>query len=167
MTVGRAFALFIVVLAAAALWRGERVEAQASVVDSELVLYVHPVNGPVIDGFRPPDHIGDRGNRGLEYDSLAGAPVWAAADGRVRFCGNVAGRGVIVITHTDGLRSTYTGLDEMHVCGGRQVLQFDEIGTTTNNLHFGLLIGNTYLDPQVAIDASESPKVPRLVAGPS
>jgi len=167
MTRRLASLLFVTALVFAVTMGSAPVRAANAQSADSAVVYSHPVNGPVIDGFRPPDHIGGRGNRGLEYDSLAGAPVWAAADGVVRFCGSVAGRGVVVINHADGLRTTYTGLEDMYVCGGREVRQFEPIGTTTDNLHFGALIGNTYLDPQVLIDASESPLVPRLVAGPS
>lgn len=127
------------------------------------VHYVAPVDGPVLDPFRPPAHIGAPGNRGLEYGNALWAPVTAAADGRVRWSGQVFGSGTVVIEHADGVRTTYNGLTEVWVGAGRQVRQLDGIGMAGTNVHFGALVGSVYLDPQILIDASQDSARARLV----
>ena len=49
--------------------------------------YRLPVDAPVVDGFRPPTTPYGPGNRGLEYATVAGTEVRAAAGGRVTFAG--------------------------------------------------------------------------------
>ena len=85
---------------------------------------------------------------------LAG-PVTAAADGWVRWAGQVIGSGTVVIEHADGVRTTYNGLTEVWVNAGTSVLQGDGLGMAGTNVHFGALVRSTYLDPQLLIDASE------------
>lgn len=137
--------------------------AQSSPV---LVVYAPPVDGPVVDPFRPPAHIGAPGNRGLEYGNQLFVPVVAAADGEVTFAGNVIGAGVVTIQHADGVRTTYTGMTDVWTGHGSFVVQGEAIGLTGRNVHFGALIRDHYLDPQILIDASSGAAKPRLVPAP-
>ena len=157
--IGASFVLALAVLAV-----GDTGNAQAP---APLVLYQPPVDALVIDGFRPPAHIGAPGNRGLEYGITTSALVVPAASGRVSFAGQVAGNGVIVVQHDDGLRTTYTGLIDIWVVVDAGVLSSQAIGTAGPGFHFGARIGNEYLDPQILIDASAAtPSAPRLVVDP-
>lgn len=109
--------------------------------------YLPPVDAPVVDGFRPPEHAFGPGNRGLEYGTEAGTAVRAAADGRVVFAGDVAGARHVTVLHPDGLRTTYSFLDELAVVVGQSVDQGQVVGTTAGHLHLGARLGDDYLDP--------------------
>ena len=127
------------------------------------VTYAAPTWGPVVDPFRPPAHIGAPGNRGLEYGNPLWAGVYAAADGVVFFSGMVAGNGVISIVHADGVKTTYSGMTDVWAREGAAVLQGEPIGQAGRNIHFGALLGEHYLDPQILIDESQGSPRPRLV----
>jgi murein DD-endopeptidase MepM/ murein hydrolase activator NlpD len=71
--------------------------------------YRLPLAGPlrVVRGFQAPPTTYGAGHRGVDLAAAAGAPVLAAGAGVVRFAGSVAGRGVVVIAHADGLTTEY------------------------------------------------------------
>ena len=112
----------------------------------------HPL---VLRGWEPPATIYARGHRGVDLATPAGAPVRAVAPGRVSFAGRVAGRGVVAIelTGTD-LRTTYEPVTAT-VEKGDEVEPGEAVGTVeitgshcaTTCVHWGLLRGETYLDP--------------------
>jgi len=109
--------------------------------------YVAPVDAPVLDPFRPPAAPYGPGNRGLEYDTVAGTEVRAAADGVVAFAGLVAGARHVTLLHPDGLRTSYSFLDRIDVVVGQRVDQGQTLGTTAGRLHLGARAGDAYLDP--------------------
>lgn len=109
--------------------------------------YEPPVDAAVVDPFRPPETPYGSGNRGLLYGTEPGAVVHAAADGIVRFAGSVAGARHVTIEHGDGLRTTYSYLDEVAVVVGQRLSRGDRVGTTTGQLHLGARAGDAYLDP--------------------
>mgnify|MGYP001627511986 CR=1 FL=1 len=109
--------------------------------------YVPPVDAPVVDPFRPPATAWASGNRGLEYGTAPGTPVHAAADGTVAFAGEVAGTRHVTVEHPDGIRTSYSFLDEVHVVAGQRVAQGQILGTTEGNLHLGARRGDAYFDP--------------------
>jgi len=111
------------------------------------VVHVPPVVAPVADPFRAPSHPFGAGNRGIEYDTTPGAPVTASADGRVVFAGPVAGGRHVTVLHADGVRTSYSFLDEIRVTVGQQVRQGDQIGVAGERLHFGARLGDAYFDP--------------------
>jgi murein DD-endopeptidase MepM/ murein hydrolase activator NlpD len=110
---------------------------------------------PVVErAFEPPPSPYAAGHRGVDLRAAPGAPVRAAAAGRVVFAGPVAGRGVVAIAVAGGLRITYqpvrptvdTGTD---VTAG-QVVGSIEPGPShcsSGCLHWGLRRGTAYLDP--------------------
>ena len=55
-----------------------------------VVVYRPPVTAPILDPFRPPTTPYGPGNRGIEYATVPGTSVGAAADGVVVFAGPVA-----------------------------------------------------------------------------
>ena len=109
--------------------------------------YRPPVEGPVVDPFRPPAGPYGPGNRGLEYATEAGTPASAIGAGVVVFAGPVAGRGVVSVVHPDGLRSSLTGLVAVLVRTGQVVGPGTTVGTTGTRLHLGVRVRDRYIDP--------------------
>jgi len=136
------------------------------------VTYVWPVEGTVVDPFRPPTHSYGPGNRGLEFATQPGASFWAAARGVVSFAGQVGGRLHVTVSHPDGLRVSYSGVATIAVRRGERVHQGQLLGTTGDRLHVGVRQGETYLDPAGIFDedggVSAQPHLgrPRLVPSP-
>ncbi|WP_433497485.1 murein hydrolase activator EnvC family protein [Sphaerimonospora sp. CA-214678] len=112
------------------------------------------VRGQVIRGFDPPPRPWLAGHRGVDLAARAGDEVRAAGPGIVGYAGRVAGRGVVVIAHQNGLRTTYLPVRASVAPGGR-VAAGDVIGVVEDVvghcrrvcLHWGLLRGRSYLDP--------------------
>ncbi len=115
--------------------------------------YVAPVDAPVLDPFRPPSSPYGPGNRGLQYDTPAGADVHAAADGRVVFAGSVAGSLHVTVLHPDGVRTSYSFLASIAVVTGQHVRQGDRLGRTAGPLHLGARRGDAYFDPASLFEA--------------
>ncbi|MFF9176712.1 murein hydrolase activator EnvC family protein [Streptomyces sp. NPDC014793] len=113
------------------------------------------VRPTVVRGWEPPATVYGPGHRGVDLGAPAGAPVRAVAPGRVSFAGRVAGRGVVSVelAGTD-LRTTYEPV-AASVRKGDQVGAGDMVGRLeatpphcpTTCLHWGLLTGETYLNP--------------------
>ncbi|MFK4249933.1 M23 family metallopeptidase [Streptomyces angustmyceticus] len=115
--------------------------------------------GPtVVRGWEPPPSPWAAGHRGVDLAASSGAPVRAAAPGRVAFAGTVAGRGVLTIEVSGSgrppLRTTYepvrpTVHKGQHVIAGQQVavLQHGPFHCRAPCLHWGLRRGKSYLDP--------------------
>ncbi len=111
-----------------------------------------PVEAPVTDPFRRPDHRYGPGNRGLEYGTEAGDPVRAVDAGLVTFAGPVGGAPVVVIDHGGGLRSSYVRLVEVAVDRGDPAARGQQIGRADERFHLGARRADTYLDPADLID---------------
>ncbi len=120
--------------------------------------YRPPVEGTIVDPFRPPDTPYGPGNRGIDYATEPGAEVVAAAAGVVVFAGNVAGSNHVTVLHPDGLRTSYSFLATVSVTEGRRVASGEEVGTSAGRLHFGVRAGERYLDP-AALLGGEAPRV--------
>jgi murein DD-endopeptidase MepM/ murein hydrolase activator NlpD len=83
--------------------------------------------------------------------------VRAPADGVVSFAGTVAGVGVVVVTHSAGLRSTFQPVVlAPSVTVGSSVRRGEPVAILTDGvghcqpascLHWGVLRGETYLNP--------------------
>jgi thioesterase domain-containing protein len=116
------------------------------------VSYRPPVGAEVGDPFRPPAHPYGPGNRGLEYDTAPGDPVYASADGTVTFAGQVAGSLHVTVGHADGVRTTYAFLDRVEVARGQRVTQGDVVGAAGERLHFSARVGDAYVDPAALFD---------------
>lgn len=113
------------------------------------VHYLPPVDGPIVDAFRPPASDYGAGNRGIDYGVEEGRPVAASAAGEVVFAGRVGNDLHVVVVHTDGIRTSYSFLSAAQVRRGDRVDQGQVVGTAgANGLHFGARVGDkTYLDP--------------------
>jgi murein DD-endopeptidase MepM/ murein hydrolase activator NlpD len=110
-----------------------------------------PVVAPVADPFREPACQWCPGNRGIEYTVSAGTLVRAAAAGVVTFSGPVAGTFYVVVQHADGVRATYGQLAGSHLGAGDVVVAGAIVGSSGDGLHFGLRVGDRYLDPALFI----------------
>ena len=111
------------------------------------LVYRPPVDGPVIDRFRPPPSPYGRGNRGVDYATRPGQPVVAAAPGEVVFAGPVGRSLHVVVRHPDGIRTSYSFLLTVVVRRGDRVQGGQAVGTAGPTLHFGARAGNAYIDP--------------------
>src|SRR5688500_11978557 len=67
-----------------------------------------PVDGArVVRRFDPPPRPWLPGHRGTDLAAAPGSVVRAAGAGTIVFAGQVAGRGVVSVAHSGGLRTTY------------------------------------------------------------
>ena len=101
------------------------------------------------------------GHRGVDLVGQSGDKVLAAGNGVITFAGLVAGKGVVVIKHGT-LRTTYEPVTASIAVGSR-VRVGDVIGalspgeshcatqTSVSCLHWGLIRGETYLNPLLLI----------------
>ncbi|MGO4361627.1 murein hydrolase activator EnvC family protein [Terrabacter sp. RAF57] len=109
----------------------------------------------VVRRFDPPDQPWLPGHRGVDLAATVGQPVRAPAAGRVSWSGVIAGRAVVVVAHDSGLRSTFEPVAAVAPVG-TAVGRGDTVGVLTGTpghcapgtcLHWGVLRGETYLDP--------------------
>ncbi|WP_436848706.1 murein hydrolase activator EnvC family protein [Streptomyces asoensis] len=116
------------------------------------------VRPAVLRGWEPPAGPYAPGHRGVDLAAAPGAGVRAVAAGRVSFAGRVAGRGVVSVelsaTGLPPLRTTYEPVRAL-VRQGDEVAPGQVVGTVEPTgshcagtcVHWGLLRGDTYLDP--------------------
>lgn len=117
------------------------------VLEAGGVVYRPPVDAPVVDPFRMDNGPYGAGNRGLEYGTHGGEPVWATASGEVTFVGRVADRLVLTLRHEDGRLSSLTNLASTVVVLGAVVSGGDLVGTAAPSLHLGVREDGRYIDP--------------------
>jgi len=118
------------------------------------VSYRPPVPLAVVRRFEPPTSPYGPGHLGVDLAAAQGAPVVAAAGGRVSFAGPVAGRSLVVVVHADGIRTEYEPLRPT-VRAGEEVRAGQVVGTVDGAhagcrrscLHWGARRGASYLDP--------------------
>jgi murein DD-endopeptidase MepM/ murein hydrolase activator NlpD len=122
-----------------------------------VALWTAPLGDPpaVARPFEAPASPYGPGHRGVDLAGGPGTTVRAAGAGVVVFAGMVAGRPVVSIEHSGGLRTTYEPVTPT-VSAGQAVARGSPIGTLLPGqpgcpvsacLHWGLRRGATYLDP--------------------
>lgn len=117
--------------------------------------WVWPVEGPVIEGFAPPESPFGSGHRGIDIAAAIGTDVLAPADGTVSFAGPVGGRRFVTIDHGEGLRSTVSFVEDLRVRAGDRVSAGQVVASSGTghadagvpHVHLGVRIGDTYVDP--------------------
>lgn len=114
-----------------------------------------PVDGPVVDPWRPPPAPYGAGNRGLDYRTVPGDEVRASAAGEVTFAGPVGGSLHVTVLHEDGLRTSYSFLASVAVRRGEAVGRGQVVGTAAEHLHFGARAGERYIDPGLLLGGGE------------
>ena len=121
-----------------------------------VVEYAAPVHGTlqVLRRFDPPATRYGPGHLGVDLALAADGRVLAAGAGVVRFAGSVAGRGVVVVQHADGVSTEYEPVRPIVRVGatvGRgQVLGTlwgEHRGCVRSCLHWGARRDGDYLDP--------------------
>ncbi|WP_265523248.1 murein hydrolase activator EnvC family protein [Oerskovia flava] len=121
--------------------------------------WVFPVGGspapPVLAPFEPPAQQWLAGHRGVDLGAEVGDVVVSPADGVVTFAGTVVDRGVLVVLHDDGLRTSLEPVTASAAPGAR-VARGAAVGVVQDVpghcaprtcLHWGVRRGETYLDP--------------------
>jgi murein DD-endopeptidase MepM/ murein hydrolase activator NlpD len=112
-------------------------------------------NEGVLTPFTPPVEKYGPGHLGVDLAAAAGVSVQAAGAGVVRFAGPVAGHGVVVLVHPDGISTEYEPVAAV-VVAGQRVAAGQRIGTVrgahrscipASCLHWGARRGSAYLDP--------------------
>jgi len=118
------------------------------------VTYRAPVEGAVLRLFDAPAQRWSSGHRGVDLAAGVGEVVRSPAAGVVSFSGTVVDRGVVTITHPDGLRSSLEPVVGAPVAGttvgaGDQVGNVQRSGHCAREacVHWGIRRGQTYLDP--------------------
>jgi murein DD-endopeptidase MepM/ murein hydrolase activator NlpD len=139
-------------------WSGEPGRSEPATARTPTAgAYRTPVPGPtqVLRGFSPPTTPYGPGHLGVDLAAREGLDVVAAGAGTVRFAGQVAGRGVVVVEHPDGISTEYEPLTVLTRPGTR-VVAGQLIGRlagvhrgcpATGCLHWGARRGRRYLDP--------------------
>ncbi|MEU3075617.1 murein hydrolase activator EnvC family protein [Streptomyces laurentii] len=118
---------------------------------------VGPPRPEILRRWEPPPGPYAAGHRGVDLAAPPGTPVRAPAAGTVAFAGQVGGHGVLTLTlagtGTPPLRTTYGPVDPL-LPAGSAVRAGDLIAHVTAGdhcprtcLHWGLLRGDTYLNP--------------------
>ena len=127
----------------------------------------------VVADFAPPAERWNAGHRGVDLLGRQGQQVRAAVEGRITYAGMIAGRGVVVVGHGD-TRTTYEPV-AASVRVGDAIAAGAPIGTLQAGgshclprvcLHWGLLRGETYLDPLTLVGAGPVRLLPLFSAFP-
>ncbi len=132
--------------------------------------WVPPLTGPleVITPFRPPPTDWLPGHRGVDLGAEPGADVLAAGVGVVLWAGAIAGRGVVSVLHGDGRRTTYEPVSATVRVGdlvdpgdllGQIAVGASHCGGIPSCLHWGLISGETYLDPMSLLAPARHPRL--------
>ena len=109
----------------------------------------------MVASFRAPPTPWSAGHRGVDLAAAVGQPVLSAGGGRVTFAGSVAGRGVVVVTHAGGERTSYEPVVDRSAVGSAVARghPIGVVGPTPGHcvprtcLHWGVRVGDRYVDP--------------------
>lgn len=100
------------------------------------------------------------GHRGVDIAAAPGRYVRAPGDGIVTFAGWVVDRGVVVVAHDGGLRSSFEPVDPV-VAVGTRVRAGDRLGRVSASgwhcsdepcVHWGVRTATSYVDPLDVLD---------------
>src|SRR5690606_28598488 len=122
--------------------------ASARASDAGLIAWAWPSSGKVIQGFTTT-------TKGIDIEGAVGAPVTAAADGKVMYAGNgVRGLGnLILLGHSSGFITAYAHNQTLLVKTGQTVKKGAKIATlgqsdtTSPRLHFEIRRRGTPVNP--------------------
>jgi hypothetical protein len=134
-------------------------------------VWLPPVDGPVARSFQAPAFAYGPGHRGIDFAVLPGTPVRASGDGVVAFAGSVADSLHVVVAHDGNLRTTYAFLAGISVRAGDRVARGQVVGAAGSSgpeheaggLHFGVRLGDRYLDPQRLFGVCDLTQLVRLI----
>jgi hypothetical protein len=145
--------------------------AVAPIAAAQDTEWMRPVPGGVVASFREPPGRYAAGHRGVDFAAAAGTSVKAANDGRVSFAGMVAGSLHVVVAHEGGIRTSYAYLATASVSTGQAVRKGQVVGTAGGSgeghgpgvLHFGVRVGDRYVDPMLLFSPPDLTKMVNLV----
>ena len=134
-------------------------------------VWLPPVDGPVARSFQAPAFAYGPGHRGIDFAVPPGTPVRASGDGVVAFAGSVADSLHVVVAHDGNLRTTYAFLAGVSVRAGDRVTRGQVVGAAGSSgpehdaggLHFGVRLGDRYLDPQRLFGVCDLTQLVRLI----
>ncbi|WP_214413426.1 murein hydrolase activator EnvC family protein [Sphaerisporangium fuscum] len=134
-----------------------------------------PIGGPlrILRAFSPPSQPWLPGHRGVDLAAAGGDVVRAAGAGVVGYAGPLAGRGVVMIVHAEGLRTTYLPVHPV-VRRGQVVRLGEVIGSLEEStghcrvpcLHWGLIKQGNYLDALLLIGLGQVRLLPHWPTAP-
>ncbi len=116
--------------------------------------FIPPVDGVVIDPFRPPGQPWEAGNRGIEYATRPGTVAVASAAGVVDFAGSVAGDLHVTIRHGPDLVTTIAFVHDVLVGAGDRVQQGDPVAVLGPSAHVTARRDGVYIDPASLFSAA-------------
>lgn len=118
----------------------------AIVLSSRIIV---PVEGEVIRRFESPACPYCAGHRGVTVETTMNSDVVAIADGEITFAGEVGGLIYVVQRIAPDVRITYGWLSSIEdlVTEGTMVEQGAPLGTTGENMYFGVRVGEMYVEP--------------------
>ena len=101
-------------------------------------------------------------HKGLDFKGGIGAPIHAAASGKISFAGRKSGYGnVIEITHGNGLMTRYAHMSAFRAKVGQRVAAGDVIGAIGNtgrstgpHLHFEVHVNNRAVNPRPFLETA-------------
>lgn len=101
-------------------------------------------------------------HRGLDFKGPTGAPIYAAAAGRVSFVGNKSGYGKVVeISHGNGLTTLYAHMSKFNARVGQRVDAGQVIGAIGNtgrstgpHLHFEVRVNDRAVNPRPFLETA-------------
>ena len=133
--------------------------------------WLRPVGGRLVRGFVQPANQFAAGHRGADLAAAPGTVVRAAGAGTVAFAGDVAGTLHVVVAHANGFRTSYSFLADVSVRAGQVVERGAVLGHAGGTgpehdagvLHFGLRVGDRYVDPMQLFRPRDLTELVRLV----
>jgi pimeloyl-ACP methyl ester carboxylesterase len=158
----------VVAAAAVAFVAGSLVDPAVAAQEPE---WIPPVGGAVVRPFVEPIAQYAAGHRGVDFAASPGTAVRASNHGTVSFAGSVAGALHVVVAHEGGIRTSYSFLSSVDVRAGQQVRQGQVVGRAggagdghgAGVLHFGVRIGDRYVDPMLLFRPRDLTQIVRLV----
>ncbi|WP_120716829.1 M23 family metallopeptidase [Tsuneonella amylolytica] len=114
-------------------------------------------------GFRSDPFTGESAmHSGLDFRGPVGAPIYAAANGRVTFVGRKGGYGnVVEISHGNGMITRYAHMSRFQSRVGQEVAAGDVIGaigstgrSTGPHLHFEVRVNDRAVNPRPFLEAA-------------
>lgn len=115
-----------------------------------------PLHGDLLRPYDAPENPYAPGHRGVDVGARRGALVRASAPGVVSFAGSVVGNDTVTVDHGEGLRTSYSYLDEILVSRGDHLERGDPLGTVGDghpdgdlppHVHLSARRDGVYLDP--------------------
>lgn len=112
--------------------------------------------GTITSRYGSRESIRSHSHAGLDIASKYGTPIYAVADGTVKFVGNYGGYGnLVIISHGNGVETYYGHCSSICTTVGTKVKPGDVIAkvgstgnSTGNHLHFEIRINGTSVNPQ-------------------